>query len=218
MPGSIVFLYLPYVGKFIPLDPNKYINKRIVCKAVFDANKHEMRYFLFADGTIQDRIDCVVGVELPLISTDNVSKAKTDINSRFNEAKNISSAIAGVASSAATGNAVGLVGALASTFNTAASHMQATMQRNTKPAESITGGYSSSLNTFDIRYPYLRITERLTVKPSNLNAIYNYPSYYIGKASQLSGYCEIDDIQLVTSATEAEIREAKQLLKEGVIF
>lgn len=208
-------LYLPYVGKFIPLDPNKYINKMISCKAVFDAYKHELRYFLFADGIVQDRIDAVVGVELPIMSTDNVSKAKTDIQSRFNDVKNVASAVAGVAAAGLSGN---VIGGLSQAATAPASIVQNKMTRATKPVESLTGGFSSSLNTFDIRYPYLRITERLTVKPSKLNDVYNYPSYYIGPASQLSGYCEIDDIQLVSNATEQEIREIHTLLKEGVIF
>lgn len=208
-------LYLPYVGKFIPLDANKFLNKMIECKAVYDAYKHELRYYLFANGIIQERIDAVVGVELPLISTDNVSKAKSDIQSRFNDVNNIASAVAGVASAGLNGNAIG---GIATAITAPTQLIQGQMQRASKPTETISGGYSSSLNTLDIRYPYLRITEKPTIKPTNLNAIYNYPSYYIGKASQLHGYCECSDIQLKSNCNESEYNEILNLLKGGVIF
>lgn len=202
-------LYLPFVGRFIELDANKYLNKIIKCEMLFDAYKHEIRYFLFANGVLQDRVDCTCGVEMPLISTDNVSKAKTDIATRFDDVNNIAQGVEGAL--------MGKMG-ISSVVSSVSGLIQNKMTRKSKPAETIQGGFSSSLNTFDIRYPYLRITEDLTVKPSKLNNVYNYPSYYIGPASQLSGYCEIDDIQLVTSATDVEISEIKQLLKEGVIF
>lgn len=202
-------LYLPFVGRFIELDANKYLNKIIKCEMLFDAYKHEIRYYLFANGILQDRVDCVCGVEMPLISTDNISKAKTDIATRFDDVNNIAQGVEGAL--------MGKMG-ISSVVSSVSGLIQNKMTRKTKPAETIQGGFSSSLNTFDIRYPYLRITEDLTVKPSKLNSVYNYPSYYIGPASKLSGYCEIDDIQLVSSATDVEISEIKQLLKEGVIF
>ena len=204
-------IYLPYVGKFIPLDPGKFLNKMVECKAVFDAHKHELRYYLFANGIIQERIDATVGVDLPLISTDNVSKAKTDIASKFNDLNNIASALGGIASGDATT-------AMSSIFSAGTKIAQNTMQRATKPVESITGGYSSALNTLDVRYPYLRLTEKPTIKPTKLNTIYNYPSYYMGVCSNLHGYCEISDIQLVSTATQPEIDEIISLLRSGVIL
>ena len=56
------------------------------------------------------------------------------------------------------------------------------------------------------------------ILPSELNRVYNFPSYYIGTLSNLSGYCEIDDIQLKSNCTEYEYNEIKNILKEGVIF
>ena len=202
-------LYLPFVGRFIELDANKYLNKMIKCEMLFDAYKHEIRYYLFANGILQDRVDCNCGVDMPLISTDNVSKAKTDIATRFDDINNMAQGIQGAM--------LGKMG-VGSIVSSVSGLVQNKMTRMTKPAETIQGGFSSSLNTFDIRYPYLRITEDLTVKPTKLNSSYNYPSYYIGLASQLHGYCECDDIQLVSDCTDREYNEIKDLLKGGVIF
>lgn len=202
-------LYLPFVGRFITLDTNRYLNKVIRCEMLFDAYKHEIRYYLYANGVIEDRIDCVCGVDMPLISTDNVSKAKTDISSRFDDINNMAQGI--------TGAMQGRLG-FGSIVSSVTGLVENKMIRAQKPTETIQGGFSSSLNTFDIRYPYLRITETLTVKPTKLNSEYGSPSYYIGKASELSGYCECEDIQLKSNCTESEYNEIKDLLKGGVIF
>lgn len=200
-------LYLPFVGNFISLDVNKYLNKIVSCEMLFDAYTHEVRYYIYADGIITDRVDTTVGTELALMSTDNVAKAKADVNASLGMVGNA----VGIASGIASGNVGSVVGGV-----TGAISNSLTMQ--TAPSESVTGGYSSALNTYDIRYPYIRITEDLTLKPSNLNAKYNYPSYYIGSLGNLRGYCEIADCRIIGSATDSEKAQITNLLKNGVIF
>lgn len=200
-------IYLPFVGKFIKLDPSKYLGKIVSCEMLFDAYTREIRYFLYANGIITDRIDTTVGTELALISTDNVNKAKADVNASLGMVGNAVSITSGLA----TGNASAVVGGITGAISNSLTSM-------TKPAESVTGGYSSALNSYDIRYPYLRITESMSLKPTNLNAQFNYPSYYIGVASNLRGYCELADIRLNSTATENEYNEIMSLLSKGVIF
>lgn len=200
-------IYLPFVGKFVKLDPSKYLGKIVSCEMLFDAYTREIRYFLYANGIITDRIDTTVGTELALISTDNVNKAKADVNASLGTVSNAFS----IASGLATGNVGAVVGGITGAISNSLTSMS-------KPAESVTGGYSSALNSYDIRYPYLRITESMSLKPTNLNAQFNYPSYYIGVASNLRGYCELADIRLNSTATENEYNEIMSLLSKGVIF
>ena len=86
------------------------------------------------------------------------------------------------------------------------------------PKEIIRGDISSSMNIYDINYVYLKITEKQSIYPPEIRQIYNNPSFVCCKLSQLSGYCELQDVQLVSSCTEREYNEIIQLLKEGVIF
>lgn len=201
-------LFLPFIG-FIPLDIQAFLDKMLTVELSFDIMTHNIRYYIYADGIIQERIDGSVGYDIPLMATDQVNKAKSDIQGMLNlvdVAKDIGSA-APTAAGALRG-----IGSAASDALTAYTNIAK------KPAAKIIGNISSCMNIYDIRYVYLKITETGNIKPENLNAIYNYPSYYIGNSAALSGYCELQDIQLSCAATDEEIAEIKSLLKGGVIF
>jgi hypothetical protein len=86
------------------------------------------------------------------------------------------------------------------------------------PKQIIKGDISASMNIFDINYVYLKITEKQSIYPAEIRQLYNNPSYVCCNLSELSGYCELADVQLKSSCTEEEYREIIQLLKEGVIF
>lgn len=198
-------LFLPFIG-FIPLNIQAFLDKMLTVELAFDVMTHNIRYYIYADGIIQDRIDGSVGYDIPLMATDQVNKAKSDIQgvlNMFDVAKDVTSlakpSVSGVGALAS--DALGAYSAIAS-----------------KPTTKVIGNISSCMNIYDIRYVYLKVTETGNIKPGNLNAIYNYPSYYIGNSSGLSGYCELQDIQLSCAATEEEIEEIKTLLKGGVIF
>ena len=77
---------------------------------------------------------------------------------------------------------------------------------------------SSAMNIYDIRYAYLKITERQTLIPNETNLLYNYPSYYMGPVGSLSGYCELVNIRFSSTATHPEIEEIESLLRNGVIL
>lgn len=200
-------LYLPFIG-FVPLDVNKYLGHTVKCEMMFDVTTHNMRYYLFSDGVITDRFDGSVGVNMPIMASDQVNKAKMDIQ---NTKDTINAGIGLVGSLAA-----GSVGGSISGIMDLAQGMAAVTGQKTP--QSVNGGFSSSMNIYDVKYAYLRITENKHLVPNNLHGVYNYPSYYIGPLSALSGYCELEDVQLKSSCSEYEYNEIKNLLKEGVIF
>lgn len=199
-------LYLPFVG-FTKLDPQKYVNRLVKCEMSFDLTTHNVRYYLYADNIVVDRVDGSVGVNTPLMATDMVNKAKNDRQA-------VQGAVTGALSTAGalvTGNVSGAISGIVNS-------MSSIENLQNKATESIEGGFSSAMNIYDIRYAYLKITERQLLIPETLTDLYNNPSYYVGTLGSLSGYCEIEDIQLKSNCTEYEYNEIKQLLKEGVIF
>lgn len=199
-------LFLPYIG-FIPLDINAFLDKMLKVEMCFDIMTHNIRYYIYANNIIQERVDGSVGYDIPLMGTDQVNKAKSDVQA-VKDAISLGADVVKSGAEPTIGDVANSVSSCIDIYRGFAS----------KPSAKIIGGISSSMNIYDITYVYLKVTEKNTIKPAKLNRIYNKPSYYIGSASALSGYCEISDIQLVCNATEAEIREIKQLLKEGVIF
>ena len=199
-------LFLPYIG-FIPLNINAFLDKMLKVEMAFDVMTHNIRYYIYANGIIQERVDGSVGYDIPLMGTDQVNKAKSDIQG-VKDIIDTTGKLSGSFAEPKPRDIITSVNGCISAYQNLAS----------KPTAKILGGISSCMNIYDIKYVYLKITETGTIKPGNLNAIYNYPSYYIGNSAALSGYCELQDIQLSCAATDEEIAEIKSLLKGGVIF
>ena len=205
-------LFLPFIG-FVSLDVQKYLNNQVRCEMMFDLSTHNLRYYLFVDDKITDRFDGSVGINIPLMATDIVNKAKHDRDIQYglvSDALNLSGSIGQVAG--------GDLAGVSSGVNSIVDGIKKYQELNSRASSSVNGSFSSSMNVYDISYAYLRITERQMIIPQSINQIYNYPSYYMGTLSNLSGYCEIDDIQLKSNCTEYEYNEIKNILKEGVIF
>ena len=206
-------LFLPYVG-FVPLDPQIYVGHELKVELAFDVMTHNIRYYLFSDGTVIDRIDGSVGYAIPITGTDMVNKANQNLSGAMNLVK--------AGSDIGLGAAQMSTGALTTGFSNvtngvmgAIGGMKDMMQY---PKQIIKGDISASMNIFDINYVYLKITEKQSIYPKEIRQVYNNPSYVCCNLSELSGYCELADVQLVSSCTEREYNEIIQLLKEGVIF
>ena len=222
-------LYLPFYG-FFKLDLYKYLNHVVRCEMMFDITTHNLRYYLFVDDVITDRIDSSVGINLPLMSSDYVNKAKSDRQARRESDRTAYRAMGAfltgglaVAGGIASGNASyavnGGTSAITSVID-AKYNLDALADKvNENATQHVEGTYSSSMNIYDIRYAYLRITESELIIPDKLNELYGYPSYYMGSASALSGYCEISDIRLKSfTGTVEELNALKGALREGVIL
>lgn len=222
-------LFLPFYG-FFKLDLYKYLNHTVRCEMMFDVTTHNLRYYLFVDDVITDRIDSSVGINLPLMSSDMVNKAKSDRQARRESDRTAYRAMGAfltgglaVAGGIASGNASyavnGGTSAITSVID-AKYNLDALADKvHENATQHVEGAYSSSMNIYDIRYAYLRITESELIMPDKLNELYGYPSYYMGSASALSGYCEISDIRLKSfTGTVEELNALKGALREGVIL
>lgn len=206
-------LFLPYVG-FVPLDPQIYVGHELKVELAFDVMTHNIRYYLFSDGTVIDRIDGSVGYAIPITGTDMVNKANQNLSGAMNLVK--------AGSDIGLGAAQMSKGALTTGFSNVTDGVMGTIgglkDMAQYPKQIIKGDISASMNIFDINYVYLKITEKQSIYPAEIRQVYNNPSYVCCNLSELSGYCELADVQLVSSCTEREYNEIIQLLKEGVIF
>ena len=194
---------------------------------MFDITTHNLRYYLFADGVISDRVDGSVGVNIPLMATDQVNKAKNDRNSYYSLEKNkwnfagaaAGAVVGGVAAGPAGAVVGGAVGIIGSAINAQINANQLNEQIKSQPTEQIYNSFSSAMNIYDISYAYLKITEKGSIIPDKLHSLYGYPCYYMGKGSALSGYCELSDIRLSGfTGTIDEANALKTILREGVIL
>ena len=210
-------LFLPYIG-FVSLDPQKYVNHKVKCEMMFDITTHNVRYYLFVDGLITDRFDGSVGINIPLMATDIVNKAKHDRDIKYGL---VTSALStgtqigmGITSADIGGAMTGIVAGIGNIVNGVKQYQEL----GAKASSGVEGSFSSAMNVYDVSYAYLRITEEQMIIPAKTTQLYNHPSYYMGAVSSLSGYCELADIRFSSTATQPEIEEIQSLLRSGVIL
>ena len=80
-------------------------------------------------------------------------------------------------------------------------------------------GYNSTSCILGVRTPYLMIERVMGSVPSYYNHDKGYPSNITTQLARVSGYTEIEDIDLSgIPLTEGELNELRSLLKEGVYF
>ena len=210
-------LFLPFIG-FVPIDPQKYINRSVKCEMMFDITTHNLRYYLFCDGIITDRFDGSVGVNIPLMATDIVNKAKHDRDIKYGLATGALNTAGSLASSLTSPDPSKAMGGITSSVGNIIGMVKQYQELGAKASSNVEGSFSSAMNIYDISYAYLRITEEQIIIPAKTTQLYNHPSYYMGAVSSLSGYCELADIRFSSTATEPEIQEIQSLLRSGVIF
>ena len=95
----------------------------------------------------------------------------------------------------------------------------ATATNSLKPSIEKSGSMSGTGGMMAVQTPYLILTRPRQALPSSQNYFTGYPSFITEPLGGLSGYTEIEEIRLSgVPATDAEMQEIENLLKEGVIF
>ena len=126
-----------------------------------------------------------------------------------NYANMISGVIGGAISMASAENPAAVMGG-ASSISNAISRGGSVQQSN---------GYNSTSALLGVRKPYLMIERPVPAYPANYAHDNGYPSNITTLLTNVSGYTEIEDIDLSgIPLTEGELNELRSLLKEGVYF
>lgn len=116
---------------------------------------------------------------------------------------------------ASVGTMMAIGGASAPMISSAAS----AAVNSLKPTVERSGSVSGMGGILGIQNPYLILTRPRQALPKNQNLYMGYPSFITSKLGDLSGYTEVEAVHLENiPATEAEISEIENILKDGVIF
>ena len=90
---------------------------------------------------------------------------------------------------------------------------------NSKPEIERSGSMSGSTGLMGIQKPYLILTRPKQCIPKNVQKFKGFPSMRYKKLSEIEGFTIVSEILLKNiTASEEEITEIKNLLKEGVIL
>ena len=126
-----------------------------------------------------------------------------------NYAQMVSGIIGAGVAAVSTGGTSAVLGAAASAANT--------LLRGGDVQQS--NGYNSTAALMGVRSPYLMIERAVPAFPGKYGHDKGYPSNITTNLGNVSGYTEIEDIDLSgIPLTQAEIEELRGLLKEGVYF
>ena len=88
-----------------------------------------------------------------------------------------------------------------------------------KPTINRGGTISGNTGALCIKKPYITLTRAVQCLPENYQEFKGFPSNIYANFSDLSGYTEVESVQLQgMTATSEEKAEIDQLLKSGVIF
>lgn len=214
-PYTALKIWLPFIG-LKELHLNKYIGKTLAIRYYFDCFNGGCMAVLFSDGLVADIFDGMAGVQIPISLTDFAGYAAAQIQN-FTELG--SSAVAAVAPLTGGASMSSLIGAAAGAGNYEQALFKAE-QTTTSDFNSTKGASSAMINQYLPNYVYIifeiieedetRLLSELMGKPSNAS----------GTLGSFSGYLEVDEVELKTSAgmTEAEKNNFISLLHNGIII
>ena len=201
-PYSKFSIYLPYIG-VKPLDANDCVGHTISVKYNCDAVSGGCVCYVCKDGAVYYQYAGNIAMNLPLSSE---SWANT-IAAAMNTASQLAAGIA----------AGGVAGAGAAALN-AASNVAANPSQ-LSPQIDHSGAVNGAAGYLGVQYPYIIREAVRFLDTAGMNEIKGYPSHYLTKLSNLSGYTEVLECHLENiKATGNELTEIENLLKSGVII
>ena len=203
-------LHLPFSNP-IMLDASEIMGKTLTIKATVDPYNLQIRYYIIVNSVVYKFIDASFGKQVAVLGNDGAGKARE-----------LRQDIMGI-----TGNAIGIATGLASgnpvlTANNvmqAAGGIYATLETEKRePKKQVVGAFANGCGENDILYPYLSITETLSIAPANLASVYGRPTNLITKLGNLHGFIAAEMPMLEVDCSDTEREELIAAISEGVIL
>lgn len=201
-PYSKFSIYLPYIG-VKEVDANDFVGHTIGVIYHGDTVTGGVTAYILKDGSVMYQYSGCCALNVPL-SSDNWGNT-------ISGAVQIATSIV---SGGLSGGAAGAVKAAALGASSVAANPSLLA-----PQVSHSGAVSGGAGCMAVQYPFV-IREAVRFHSTEgFNTISGYPSYYYHSLSEVSGYTKVLDIHLHNmTATQEEIAEIENILKEGAIF
>ena len=193
-------IFIPFVG-FRPLDIQDVMNYTLALKYNVDVLTGNGVAILKAGNKVLYTWPCNLAYDIPITGSNKQALYTGMINV----------ALTGAGGLASGGVMGGVMGAANSAINTA-THAQSDVQRS--------GSIVSNTSMLSDFTPYVILHRPKQSMPQNFKQIKGYQSNMTRVLGTLSGYTEVDFIHLtgISGATDTELQEIEQLLKNGVII
>lgn len=209
-------LHLPFSSP-ISLDARDIMNKTLTIKATCDAYAMQMRYYICIDGIVTQTVDCSFGHQVAIMGNDYAGKMKEVRQDIFNTATTAINIATGTVTQSETKNQVATNIDLAGASSGVGQIMGSLENLGKEPAKTMIGNFASGCAECDVLYPYLSITETVSIKPADLEATYGRPSNIIGRIGNVHGFTIANMTRLEVDCTSSERDEIINLLQGGII-
>ena len=208
-PFTEMYLYLPYIGS-VQLDTDIYMNKTISLKYRIDILTGDCIVFVLVGGNVKAVYNGNIKFAVPVTSGDYSQMWSTFLSTT-------TGALMGAVGAAAAGAEAGAVDVAQGAVKGGAGKLS--QSAGIKPQIQISGQLQSTNGLLGIQKPYIEIRRPNLCIPTSQKDIEGYPSLISGQLSSFSGYTEVEEIRLsIPGATQEELNEIEQSLKEGVIL
>lgn len=208
-PYTSIDLYLPYIG-MVQLSTNDVMGKSLSVKYIIDVISGACVAEVLCGGSVYYTFEGCCLSQFPISQNDysNVFHAAVQA------ATSLTGGIAGAVAGGFTGNVAGAVNSAVQGIGGAA---QAAM--NAHPVVNRSGGLAGAGGMLTIQKPFIVMSTPKMVTSNAQNSFIGYPIFATYRLSDLSGYTEIENINVSgLYATQTEQDEIKMLLKNGVIL
>ena len=209
-------LHLPFSSP-ISLDARDIMNKTLTIKATCDAYAMQMRYYICIDGIVTQAVDCSFGHQVAIMGNDYAGKMKEVRQDIFATATTAINIATGTVTQSETKNQVATNIDLAGASSGVGQIMGSLENLGKEPAKTLVGNFASGCAECDVLYPYLSITETVSVKPAGLEQTYGRPSNIIGRIGNVHGFTIANLTRLEVDCTSLERDEIINLLQGGII-
>lgn len=208
-PYTSIDLYLPYIG-MVQLSTNDVMGKSLSVKYIIDVISGACVAEVLCGGSVYYTFEGCCLSQFP-ISQDDYSNV---FHAAVQAATSLAGGIAGAVAGGLTGNVAGAVNSAVQGIGGAA---QAAM--NAHPVVNRSGGLAGAGGMLTVQKPFIVMSTPKMVASNAQNAFIGYPIFATYRLSDLSGYTEVENINISgLYATQAEQDEIKMLLKNGVIL
>ena len=203
-------LHLPFSNP-IALDPDEIMNKSLSIKATVDPVNLQLRYYIIVSSVVYKIVDASFGRQVALMGNDFAGKAREVRQDMFN--------LAGSAINIATGVMQPNPFAIAQGISQGAQSLIGTLEDTKKePKKQMVGSFAPGCGECDLLYPYLVITETLSIKPPALEANYGRPTNLVTNLGQVHGFTCAELARIEVNCTDQEKQEIEQLVSSGIII
>ena len=189
---TVVTCYLPYIG-FVELETKQIIDKTVTLKYIYDVITGVCTACFYADNIEIAKYSGTIAIDIPITASNRAQV----------EAGYIRSAL-GALGSLAAGN---LLGVVANGFGALTAHNSFTTK----------GSPSPSCDGFDEQKAFIIIDYPVYQEPTNFGHEYGYPCNLSLTLGNLSGFTQLQNVDVTGLAiTENEREELKTLLESGI--